>query len=88
MDWWITWGVYYIKTSIKALKEEEKRMKNIKRIVVSHRNNSEWEVKLEKEGKNNLSYLSQICLGVEFSSRTLVSVVVPYSSVPHMYKTL
>ena len=54
MDWWITWGVYYIKTSIKALKEEEKKMKNIKRVVVSlsHRNNSEWEVKLEKEGKN------------------------------------
>ena len=52
MDWWITWGVYYFKTSIKALKEKKKKkMKNIKRIVVSHRNNTEWEVKLEKEGK-------------------------------------
>lgn len=32
-----------------------------------------------------MKYLSQICCGVNFSSKAFVSVAVPYSSVPLMY---
>lgn len=39
------------------------------------------QIIIEKERN---SYLSQICLGEQFSSKALVSVAVPYSSVPQM----
>lgn len=55
-----------------------------------HPNQTPWEIlkAVHDRIQTEVPYLSQICRGVRPSSKALVSVAVPYSSVPHMKITL